>query len=241
MAKNFDQLDETGTINSGDFVPIWQAGQAKKISRLNFIAGLGSPYTLPIASAGVLGGIRVGANLSIDGSGILSAAAPYTLPVAGAGTLGGVKVGSGLAVAGDGTLSTTYSYTLPTATSSVLGGVKVGPGLSIIAGVLGVEAPVQVESTTARAASLADAGFYTRFTNAAVKTYTFNSTTYTYVVGSEFHGRNVGAGNLTLTAAGGMVLNAPAGGTLVVPAGGGFTVKIVAAGEADVLGVTVAA
>lgn len=33
----------------------------------------GSGYTLPIASAGTLGGIRVGSGLSIDGSGILSA------------------------------------------------------------------------------------------------------------------------------------------------------------------------
>jgi hypothetical protein len=45
---------------------------------------LGGVYSLPIASAGSLGGIRVGTNLSIDGSGILSAAAgsivaPYTL------------------------------------------------------------------------------------------------------------------------------------------------------------------
>jgi hypothetical protein len=46
---------------------------------------LGGAYTLPTASASVLGGIKVGTNLSIDGSGILSATggggiiAPYTL------------------------------------------------------------------------------------------------------------------------------------------------------------------
>lgn len=46
-----------------------------------FLAGLqsgggGSSYTLPTASATVLGGVKVGANLSIDASGALSAAAP---------------------------------------------------------------------------------------------------------------------------------------------------------------------
>jgi hypothetical protein len=97
-------------------------------------------YTLPIASPTVLGGIKVGSNLSIDGSGVLSATAtPYTLPIASAGALGGVKVGSGLAIDGAGVLSATYSYTLPIASAGVLGGVKVGSGLAIDgAGVLSV-------------------------------------------------------------------------------------------------------
>jgi hypothetical protein len=81
---------------------------------------------------------------------------------------------------------------------------------------------------------------YTRFTNASAKTYTFDDAE-TYAVGDEYHGRNVGAGDLTLTEAGSMTLNPPAGGTLVVPQGGTFTVKIVAADEADVFGVTVPA
>lgn len=101
-------------------------------------------------------------------------------------------------------------------------------------------APVVTESGTALDATGANAGNYTRFTNAGAKTYTFDSAE-SYSVNDEYHGRNVGAGDLTLTAAGTFTLNAPAGGTVVIPAGGTFTVKIVAAAEADVFGVTVAA
>lgn len=94
------------------------------------------------------------------------------------------------------------------------------------------------ESGTALTADDTNAGSYTRFTNAGSKTYTFDSAE-TYTVGDEYHGRNVGAGDLTLTEAGTFTLNAPAGGSLVVPQGGTFTVKIVASDEADVIGVTV--
>jgi hypothetical protein len=103
-----------------------------------------------------------------------------------------------------------------------------------------VPAAIVTDATTALTAIPADANQYTRFTNAAAKTYTFTDAE-TYVVGSEFFGRNVGAGDLTLTAGGTMVLNAPAGGTLVVPQGGSFAVKIVGASEADVTGYTEAA
>lgn len=104
--------------------------------------GGSDPYTLPIASAEVLGGIKIGSNLSITEDGVLSAEAtpdPYTLPVASADTLGGVKVPSNSEVKidaeGNLTLSKTIPdpYTLPVATDSILGGVKVseGSGLSI--------------------------------------------------------------------------------------------------------------
>jgi hypothetical protein len=99
---------------------------------------------------------------------------------------------------------------------------------------------IVTDATTALTAIPADANQYTRFTNAAAKTYTFTDAE-TYVVGSEFFGRNVGAGDLTLTEGGGFTLNPPAGGTLVVPEGGSFAVKIVGASEADVTGYTVAA
>jgi carbonic anhydrase/acetyltransferase-like protein (isoleucine patch superfamily) len=64
-----------------------------------------TPYVLPVASATVLGGIKVGANLSIDVNGVLSAGNSYVLPIATASVLGGVKVGSGLSVDGTGLLS----------------------------------------------------------------------------------------------------------------------------------------
>jgi hypothetical protein len=56
----------------------------------------GTSYTLPTASATVLGGIKVGTRLSIDANGVLSAdvqSTSYTLPLAASGTRGGVQVG----------------------------------------------------------------------------------------------------------------------------------------------------
>lgn len=100
--------------------------------------------------------------------------------------------------------------------------------------------PVVTDAATALTATDANSGNYTRFTSASAKAYTFDSA-QSYTVGDEYHGRNVGVGDLTLAAAGTFALNAPNGGTLVIPAGGTFTVKIVAAAEADVFGITVAA
>jgi hypothetical protein len=54
-----------------------------------------TPYTLPTASATVLGGIKVGANLSIDANGVLSAAGGTTgayLPLAGGTMTGAINV-----------------------------------------------------------------------------------------------------------------------------------------------------
>lgn len=98
--------------------------------------------------------------------------------------------------------------------------------------------PIVTESTTALTADASNDGNYTRFTNASAKAYTFDDAE-TYTAGDEYHGRNVGAGDLTITEAGGMTINPPAGGTLVIPQGGTFTVKIVDADEADLFGVTV--
>lgn len=104
--------------------------------------GGSDPYTLPVASADTLGGIKIGSNLSITEDGVLSAEAtpdPYTLPVASADSLGGVKVPSDSEVKIDAEGNLTLAknipdpYTLPIATDSILGGVKVseGSGLSI--------------------------------------------------------------------------------------------------------------
>ena len=78
----------------------------------NKLAGIeagANNYTLPNASATVLGGIKVGDNLTIDSNGVLSAQDSYELPKATATVLGGVKVGSNLAVTSDGTLSGNYA------------------------------------------------------------------------------------------------------------------------------------
>lgn len=99
---------------------------------------------------------------------------------------------------------------------------------------------VVTESGTNLDATGSNNGNYTRFTNASAKTYTFDDAE-TFSVGAEYHGRNIGVGDLTITEAGTMTINAPAGGTLVIPQGGTFTVKIVASDEADLFGVTVSA
>lgn len=83
---------------------------------------------IPIASPSVLGAVKIGTNITVDGTGLISVAFPS--PIATTSALGYIKVGTGLSVAVDGTLSTTV-YTLPIATSSALGGIKVGSGLAI--------------------------------------------------------------------------------------------------------------
>jgi hypothetical protein len=89
-------------------------------------------YSLPIATASILGGIKVGSNLSINATtGVLDATYTYTLPTASPTVLGGIKVGSNLSIDENGVLSAGNSYVLPTASASVLGGIKVGTNLSI--------------------------------------------------------------------------------------------------------------
>ena len=76
-------------------------------------------YHLPIASETVLGGIKVGNNLTIEEDGTLNAeTTEYDLPVASASTLGGVKVGNNLAI-NDGVLTA--------AVDSVLSGSSTNP------------------------------------------------------------------------------------------------------------------
>ena len=123
-------------------------------------------YTLPPASSTVLGGVKQGANVTIDGTGVLSVAAPvtwstltgkptfatvatsgayadlsgtpasYTLPTASSSILGGIKIGSGLTIDGFGVVTAAGTYTLPAATTSVLGGVIVGTGLAVTSGTI---------------------------------------------------------------------------------------------------------
>lgn len=109
----------------------FSAGTNITIDANGVIAGTYS-YTLPIASTTVLGGFKVGANLSINATtGVLDATYSYTLPKASATVLGGIKVGANLSIDADGVLAAGNSYVLPTASASVLGGIKVGTNLSI--------------------------------------------------------------------------------------------------------------
>ncbi len=73
-------------------------------------------YSLPIATAADLGGIKVGANLTIDATtGVLDAVqGNYTLPTASTTQLGGVKVdGSSINIDGNGIISSTGGSTVP--------------------------------------------------------------------------------------------------------------------------------
>lgn len=78
-----------------------------------------------------------------------------------------------------------------------------------------------------------------RFTASSAKTCTFRPNSVEALpANGEWHLRNAGAGNLTLTPGSGVTLNAPYSGTLVVPPQGTVTVKRVAADLFDVMGVT---
>ena len=96
-------------------------------------------YTLPAASGAVIGGIRVGNNLSIL-DGVLSAPSPYTLPTASDAVIGGIRVGNNLSIDANSILSVP-SYTLPISSDAVIGGIRVGANLSITDGVLSAPSP----------------------------------------------------------------------------------------------------
>ena len=59
----------------------------------------GPSYTLPIATATDLGGVKVGTGLSINSStGVLQTTGGVSLPIASASVLGGIKVGNNLSI-----------------------------------------------------------------------------------------------------------------------------------------------
>lgn len=119
-------------------------------NKLNGIEANANNYSLPTSSSSVLGGIKIGSNLSIDSDGVVSAtnttysdvtttthglmtasdkvklngiesnANNYSLPIAGSSTLGGVKVGTNLSINSSGVLSATDT-TYSNATTSVSG------------------------------------------------------------------------------------------------------------------------
>ena len=98
-------------------------------SKLDGIEASSNNYSLPTASSSVLGGIKVGTNLSINGSGVLSSTdTTYSI---GDGELSQNNFTNALKSKLDGIEASSNNYSLPTASSSVLGGIKVGTNLSI--------------------------------------------------------------------------------------------------------------
>jgi Protein of unknown function (DUF2793)/Concanavalin A-like lectin/glucanases superfamily len=96
------------------------------------------------------------------------------------------------------------------------------------------------ESGTSANLLNANAGKYQRWTNAGAKTLTVRPDgVETITQDSEFHLRNVGAGDLTISAGSGVVINPPAGGGLVLETDMNATLKRVAINEFDLFGQTV--
>lgn len=95
------------TAGKGVLVPVSGISATGVPNNTTFLRGDGawqvpsSTYSLPIATSVILGGVKQGSNVTIDGAGVLSVAAPYTLPIASA-TLGGVKSAAGTGVTIDG-------------------------------------------------------------------------------------------------------------------------------------------
>jgi len=77
-------------------------------------------YTLPTASPSVLGGVKIGQNLTIDAQGVLSAVqGNYTLPTASTTLLGGVKVdGTSITIDGNGVITANAGSTSPSITTA---------------------------------------------------------------------------------------------------------------------------
>lgn len=96
------ELDKTSSN------PIANKPVAEKFEAVDKILEELTPYTLPIASAEVLGGVMIGDNITISEDGKISAPAPtpeYDLPIASAEMLGGIKIGEGLNITEEGILS----------------------------------------------------------------------------------------------------------------------------------------
>lgn len=91
---------------------------AAQVTGLNNVATSGSyldlsnkpaAYSLPVATSGVLGGVKVGSGISLTGDGTISVVSSGSgiLDIASSTTLGGVKIGSGVSIDAGGVLSVT--------------------------------------------------------------------------------------------------------------------------------------
>lgn len=134
-------IDENAILNTDNFVttitgilPIVSSGSNNIELSIHQAAANSSGYlsatdwntfnnklgAVPMASANVLGGIKIGSGLSIDSFGILSATTAYTLPISSESTLGGVKVdGSTITINSSGTISSYGKKALQVFTSNL--------------------------------------------------------------------------------------------------------------------------
>ena len=126
IAKKVDKVDGKG-LSTNDYTD----------DEKTKLAGI-SNYTLPVASADTLGGVKVGTNLSIDENGVLSADAQKmtvdsTLDSNSENPVQNKIVKNALDGKSDMTHNHdgTYLKEVPIATDTKLGGIKVGTGLSV--------------------------------------------------------------------------------------------------------------
>ena len=113
-AVNWDTANKRITLSS--VAPVsadWNASSG--LAQIQNKPTIPSAYTLPTASSLVLGGVKVGANLTIDAQGVLNAnTGSYNLPAATANALGGIKIGSGLTIDGNGVVTAAAGSSVPT-------------------------------------------------------------------------------------------------------------------------------
>lgn len=100
--------------------------------KLNGIADNANNYSLPAATLSTLGGVKIGANLTVTADGVLAGTPNTTYGEA-------TTSASGLMSSADktklnGVADNANNYSLPTASASTLGGMKVGDGLKIDTG-----------------------------------------------------------------------------------------------------------
>lgn len=84
-----------------------------------------------------------------------------------------------------------------------------------------------------------DASKYIRLTAAGAKTITIQTNaTQALPDNADWHFRNAGAGDATISPAGGVTVNLPINGSLVIPQGGTITLKRIASNTFDLIGIT---
>lgn len=167
-------------------------------------------YTLPTATASVLGGVKIGSGISIDGNGVISASSGYTLPNATTSTLGGVIVGSGLSVA-SGTVSVSYGTTSSTAcqgndarlsdtrsptAGSVTDASIASGGLSTSVLNWSAIAPWAASTAYAKGDLVSYLGIGYRRSAAGTSGATFNVTNWQQITPSEFVGSQITSGTI---------------------------------------------
>lgn len=115
---------------------IQYGGESKIVGALVGIANwlLDNMYELPIAGVDVLGGIKVGNNLSIDENGVLSAIVATINALNDIGDVNITNPTDGQLLKYDSDTSKWKNGEIPAATTNSLGLVKIGSGLSVYNG-----------------------------------------------------------------------------------------------------------